>query len=110
VPSSTQLLVLSPFIPKYTIHNSFLNISTTVTALNYDHKSVQKTIPAGVAAYVKSVTINGQLSPSNCHFNFYDTFRVGGDIVIELTSNKALATCNGTLPDSLSTGGFSSAR
>ncbi|KAH0589526.1 hypothetical protein H2248_005263 [Termitomyces sp. 'cryptogamus'] len=34
VPSTTEFIVLSPFIPKYTIHNSFLNVSTTVTTLN----------------------------------------------------------------------------
>ncbi|EDR11581.1 glycoside hydrolase family 92 protein, partial [Laccaria bicolor S238N-H82] len=44
VPSSTQFLVLSPFVPKYTIHNSFLGVSTTVSVVNYDPKSIQKTI------------------------------------------------------------------
>lgn len=47
VPSTTQLLILSPFTPKYTIHNSFLNTSTTVTVKNFSSKSVQKVIPAG---------------------------------------------------------------
>ncbi|CAA7261861.1 unnamed protein product [Cyclocybe aegerita] len=46
VPSTTHLLILSPFIPKYTIHNSFLNISTTVTVVNFDPKSVQKKNPS----------------------------------------------------------------
>jgi len=111
VPSTTQFLVLSPFIPKYTIHNSFLNVSTTVTTVNYDPKSVQNPIPAGVAAYVKSVTINGQPSISRCHFDFYDVFRVGGEVVIELTANKtAVNDCGGTLPESISTGGFSQPR
>lgn len=111
VPSTTQLLVLSPFIPKYTIHNSYLGTSTTITALNFDPKSVQKTIPAGTAAYVKSITINGLPTVSRCHFDFYDTFRIGGDIVIELTADKEAADdCGGSLPESLSTGGFSQPR
>lgn len=107
VPSTSQFLILSPFIPKYTIHNSFLNVSTTVTTLNYDPKSVQKTIPAGTAAYVKNVTINGTPTASRCHFDFYDVFRLGGDVVIELTADKAsVDDCGGVLPESLSTGGF----
>jgi len=111
VPSSTQLLVLSPFIPKYTIHNSFLNVSTTVTTVNYNAKSVQKKIPAGVAAYVKSVTINGVPASSRCHVDFYDTFRIGGDIIITLTSDKSDAnSCLGSVPESISAGGFAQAR
>ncbi|KAH9484970.1 putative secreted glycosidase [Psilocybe cubensis] len=111
VPSSSQLLVLSPFTPKYTIHNSFLNVSTTVTTINFDPKSVQKTVPKNTAAYVKSVTINGKPSDSRCHIDFYDTFRTGGDIVITLTSDKNSANdCLGSVPDSISTGGFSKAR
>ncbi|KAG5351387.1 hypothetical protein C0989_006718 [Termitomyces sp. Mn162] len=111
VPSTTEFIVLSPFIPRYTIHNSFLNVSTTVTTLNYDAKSVQKSIPSGTAAYVQNVTINGVPSTSRCHFDFYDTFRVGGEIVITLTADKTGADdCLGDLPASLSTGGFSQAR
>ncbi|KAF5322756.1 hypothetical protein D9619_001318 [Psilocybe cf. subviscida] len=106
VPSTSQFLVLSPFTPKYTIHNSYLNVSTTVTTVNFDPKSVQKKIPAKTAAYVQNVTVNGVASP-RCHFDFYDTFRLGGDIVITLTSNKTLADdCQGSLPESISTGGF----
>ncbi|KAG6891575.1 hypothetical protein C0992_003602 [Termitomyces sp. T32_za158] len=111
VPSTTEFLVLSPFVPKYTIHNSFLNVSTTITTLNYDAESVQRTIPSGTAAYVQNITINGMPAASRCHFDFYDTFRVGGDIVITLTADKAAADdCLSDLPASLSTGGFSQAR
>ncbi|KAF9449192.1 glycoside hydrolase family 92 protein, partial [Macrolepiota fuliginosa MF-IS2] len=111
VPSTTQLLILSPFTPKYTIHNSFLNVSTTVTVANFSSKSVQRVIPAGVPAYVESVTINGQPSASRCHFDFYDVFRVGGDVVITLTADKSVAdSCAGGIPESISTGGFAQAR
>ncbi|KIK09775.1 glycoside hydrolase family 92 protein [Laccaria amethystina LaAM-08-1] len=111
VPSSTQLLVLSPFMPKYTIHNSFLGVSTTISVVNYDPKSIQKTIPPGTAAYVQNVTINGQPSASRCYFDFYDTFRLGGEIVITLTANKTEADdCLGLVPESISSGGFASSR
>jgi putative alpha-1,2-mannosidase len=111
VPSSTQLLILSPFTPKYTIHNSFLNVSTTVTVKNFDSKSVQRVIPAGVPAYVESVTVNGNTTVSRCHFDFYDVFRLGGEVVISLTADKAAADdCAGSVPESISTGGFAMAR
>jgi hypothetical protein len=111
VPSTTQLLILSPFTPKYTIHNSFLNVSTTVTVNNFSPKSVQRVIPAGVPAYVANVTINGQPSVSRCHFDFYDAFRLGGEIVITLTEDKDAAdSCEGGVPESISTGGFAKAR
>jgi len=111
VPSTTQYLILSPFTPKYTIHNSFLNVSTAVTTVNYDANSVQKTIPPGTPAYVQNVTINGLLSISRCHFDFYDVFRVGGEVVITLTADKNAADdCQGKVPESISTGGFAQAR
>ncbi|KAJ6498896.1 glycoside hydrolase family 92 protein [Mycena sanguinolenta] len=111
VPSTTQYLILSPFTPQYTIHNSYLNVSTTVTTVGFNAKSVQKTIPSGVAAYVANVTINGVPAASRCHFDFYDVFRVGGNVTIELTADKTAADdCLGSLPESVSTGGFASAR
>ncbi|KAF8813953.1 glycoside hydrolase family 92 protein [Phlegmacium glaucopus] len=111
VPSTTQLLILSPFTPKYTIHNSFMNSSTTVTTINYDSKSIQRIIPPGTPAYVQNVTINGVPSSSRCHVDFYDAFRLGGDVVITLTANKTEAdSCLGFLPESLSTGGFAQPR
>jgi hypothetical protein len=78
--------------------------------VNYDQRSIQASIPSGVPAYVESVTINGKFS-ARCHFDFYDVFRVGGEVVITLTADKALAdSCQGSLPESVSTGGFASAR
>ena len=102
---------MSPFTPKYTIHNSFLNVSTTVIVKNFDARSVRQVIPKNVPAYVEKVTVNGVSTESRCHFDFYDTFRVGGMIEIELTSDKsAVDNCAGSLPESLSTGGFASVR
>jgi hypothetical protein len=95
--------------PNYTVHNSYLNVSTTVITKGFDPRSVQQTIPSGVAAYVKNVTVNGVPSNSSCHFDFYDVFRAGGEVVIEVTSDKS-QTCVGSIPESLSTGGFATAR
>jgi len=56
---------------------------------------------------MKSVTINGKHSTSRRHFDFYDMFRLGGNIVITLTTDKtAVDSCEGGVPESLSTGGF----
>lgn len=111
VPGTSQILVISPMIPQYTIHNSYLNVSTTVTTKGFDPQSVQKKIPKNAAAYVKSVTINGVVQSSRCHFDFYDVFRVGGDVVIEVTSDKdSVDNCGASVPESLSTGGFATVR
>ena len=88
-----------------------MNSSTTVTTINYDSKSIQRSIPAGTPAYVQNVTINGVPSSSRCHVDFYDAFRLGGDVVITLTADKTEAdNCLGFLPESLSTGGFAQPR
>lgn len=109
VPSTTHYLIVSPFTPKYTIHNSYLDTNTTVTVINYSSASVAYPIPDGVPAYVKSVTINGVPAKSRCYIDFYDTFRVGGEIEIVVTEDKTY-DCGGPVPESLSTGGFARAR
>ncbi|KAJ6542211.1 hypothetical protein DFH09DRAFT_1392888 [Mycena vulgaris] len=108
---SAGTLILSSFTPKYTIHNSYLGTSTAVTVVGFDSNSVRRIILAGTAAYVANVTMNGVPSASRCHLDFYDAFRLGGNITITLTADKAAADdCLGALPESLSTGGFSAAR
>jgi hypothetical protein len=118
-------------VPKYTIHNAYLNVSTTVTVDGFDSTSVGQPngeIPKGVNAYVKTVTVNGVKTASRCHFDFYDvrgrrlglcgdtltlaqTFRVGGNITITLTDDQSsVNSCAGSVPDSLSKGGFAVAR
>ena len=71
-------------------------------------------IPAGAAAYVKSVTINGKPSTTGswCFIDFYDVFKTGG-AVVELTAYRdsiEAERCAGLVPDSLSTGGRAKAR
>ena len=118
-------------IPKYTVHNRYLNTSTTVTVEGFDARSLQATIPRGAAAYVQSVRVNApnnnnnnsssnggnvttvQDSASRCHFDFYDTFRVGADIVITVTADRDAANNCGagaSIPQSISTGGFAMVR
>ena len=104
-------------IPKYTVHNRYLNTSTTVTVEGFDARSLQETIPRGAAAYVQSVRVSTSNSnvtmqnASRCYFDFYDTFRVGADIVITVTADRNTAnSCGASVPQSISTGGFAIAR
>jgi len=60
---------------------------------------------------MKSVTINGKHNTSRCHFDFYNTFRLGGDIVITFTTDKTTVdSCKEGVLESLSTGGFTIAK
>jgi len=60
---------------------------------------------------MKNVTINEKHSTSRCHFDFYNVFRLGSDIVITLTMDKtAIDSCKGGVLKSLSTGGFTTAK
>jgi hypothetical protein len=88
-----------------------------VTVEAFDARSVQETIPRGAPAYVQSVrvsTSNGNITMQNasrCHFDFYDTFRVGADIVITVTADRNAANnCGLSIPQSISTGGFAMVR
>jgi hypothetical protein len=117
VPGTSELLIVSPMIPKYTVHNRYMNTSTTVTVEGFDSRSLQETIPRGAAAYVQSVrvsTSNDNVSTENasrCYFDFYDTFRVGADIVITVTADRNAAnSCGASVPQSISAGGFAIAR
>ena len=97
-------------IPEYTIHNRYLNTSTTVKVDGYDTHSVQATIPPGAVGYVQSVEINDITQVSRCYFDFYDTFRVGAKIVITATSDRAAVQDCKSVPHSISTGGFATVR
>jgi len=58
-----------------------------------------------------NVTVMTQQNASRCHFDFYDTFRVGADIVITVTADrKAANNCGASIPQSISTGGFAMVR
>ncbi|KAJ8487577.1 hypothetical protein ONZ45_g14281 [Pleurotus djamor] len=73
--------------------------------------SLAMTPPSGSRVFVKSITINGNPSPSLCWIDFDDVVG-GGNIVIEVDSDASAAAAvgcgsgEGALPDSLETGGF----
>ena len=52
VPASAQLLVGSPLLSSYTLHNELLDTSTTVTVSGFDPNSVVQTPGDGVRLYV----------------------------------------------------------
>jgi hypothetical protein len=93
------------------VHNSYLGVSTTVTVTGFDPASVNGTIPAGAAAFVKEVKVNNATTASRCAFDFYDTFRLGASIEIIVTADESEAAgCAGPVPQSVSQGGFMSVR
>ncbi|KAH9160293.1 hypothetical protein EDB89DRAFT_2235920 [Lactarius sanguifluus] len=105
----TTKLVLSPIVPKYNVHdpylNASLNASTTVTRTvdGLDARSVRATVLHGAAAYVQS---NNVTQASLCRVDFYDTFRAGADVVITVTADS----CGASVPQSISTGGLATTR
>lgn len=113
VPGTKEMLILSPFVPGYTIHNTLLG-DVTVTVTNFDSRSINSPkglIDSGVRAFVKSVKINGTLHVSRCRISFDDFFPSKGaatTIEIELTDEE-IDSCGGgegAMPASLSKGGF----
>ncbi|TFK37101.1 glycosyl hydrolase family 92-domain-containing protein [Crucibulum laeve] len=111
VPSSTQLLIGSPFLSAYTIRNPLLSTSTKVTVHNFDKTTLVRTPPAGSRLYVQSVTVNGVLRGSVCWIEWGDIVG-GGEVIIEVGADPATAKGCGegpsARPDSLEAGGFSS--
>jgi len=112
VPASKQLLIGSPLLSSFTIHNNFFNTDTKFTVQNFDSSTLTATPPSGSRIFVKSITINGVVSDSLCWIDFDDVLG-GGDIVIEVYGDATTAAAAGcgsapnALPDSLETGGFS---
>ncbi|SNX81309.1 uncharacterized protein MEPE_00014 [Melanopsichium pennsylvanicum] len=110
-PGTKELLVLSPFMPGYTINNPVLG-KATVTVTGYDEKSIGKTVPRGVKAYVGQINLDGKKHSSKCRMSFDDLFpgTPGGERKVEIVlTEKQLDGCgdgDGDAPASLSTGGF----
>ena len=113
VPASKQLLLNSPLVSNFTLHNDFFDTSTKFTVSGFDSASVTASPPSGSRLYVTSVTIDGTEHESICWISFDDV--VGGrDIVISVDGDAEAAQARGcgsgenALPDSLATGGFPS--
>ncbi|THH03301.1 hypothetical protein EW145_g6364 [Phellinidium pouzarii] len=112
VPASKQLLINSPLLSAFTLHNDFLGTATKFTISGFDPASLGASPPAGSSLYVTNVTINGEAHDSLCWISF-DVVVGGGEIVISVDSDAGAAQARGcgssdrALPDSLATGGFS---
>lgn len=110
VLSSTQMLIGSPLLSSFVLSNDVFGTSTKFVVNNFDNSSLSATPPDGSRLYVKSVTINGEQSPSLCVIDWHDVVG-GGEIVLEVDSAADAARERGCgeagLPDSLGTGGFS---
>ncbi|CDR88300.1 uncharacterized protein SPSC_04127 [Sporisorium scitamineum] len=110
-PGTKELLVLSPFMPGYTINNPVLG-KTTVTVTGYDERSIGETIPKGVKAYVEQVLIDGKPHSSRCRMSFDDLFPgvAGAERKVEIVlTDREVDGCGDSPADdpaSLSTGGF----
>jgi putative alpha-1,2-mannosidase len=113
IPSTREFLIVSPFLPSYTLTNSLLG-TVTVTAQNFDKRSLEKVIPRGARAYVKSVSINGVKQSSRCKIQFeqlYPGDQNHTDIILEMATKDQVTNCGSSdadLPSSMSTGGFDS--
>ncbi|KAL9938972.1 hypothetical protein V8E36_001785 [Tilletia maclaganii] len=116
IPSTKELLILSPFMPEYTIRNPLLG-NVHVVAAGFDQRSVAETIPKGVKAFVKTITINGKPHSSRCRINWDELFPNDAgktnEVVLTLTADgDSVNNCGkggvADLPSSLSNGGWTS--
>jgi putative alpha-1,2-mannosidase len=109
VPASHQFLVGSPFLSSYTLHNDICGTQTHIVVLGFDKNTLVRTPSANSALYVQSISINGILQKSICWLDFQDLIG-GGKIEISVGVEPVRSCGEGTnaLPDSLSTGGFTS--
>ncbi|KAG6890043.1 hypothetical protein C0995_012500 [Termitomyces sp. Mi166 len=111
VPASTQLLIGSPFLSSFIIHNNLVGTNTNFTVIGFDPTSLASSPPVGSRLFVKSVKVDGKPG-SLCWIDFSDVVG-GGEVVIEVDGNATSAAQRGCgaassrpLPDSLETGGF----
>lgn len=110
VPASTQLLLNSPLLSAFTIHNDALGTTTSFTVAGFDKTALAASVPPGARVYVRGVSVNGVPRASVCWLAFDDVVG-GGEVVITVDADAAAAAARGcggegTVPDSLATGGF----
>ena len=111
IPSSKQLLIGSPLVSSFTLHNDFFGTSTKFVVSGFDYSSLTASPPSGSRLYVKNITINGREQDSLCWISFDDVVG-GGEIIITVDGDAQAAQARGcedsarSLPDSLVTGGF----
>lgn len=106
VPSSTHLLLGSPFLSSYTLTNAVLGTTTTVRVENFDPETLTLEPPAGSRLYVQSVSVRGMVREGICWVEVGDMFG-GGEVVITVGAEPRSDGCgDGGVPESLSMGGF----
>ncbi|KAH7915153.1 glycoside hydrolase family 92 protein [Hygrophoropsis aurantiaca] len=102
LPATRQFLLSSPYFPKISFFNPFLNTTTTFKTNGFKGNPENGT---GGKVFVESVKIDGKPWKSNCYLD-WDVFLQGSTIELELTDDIHV-TCGNTpdaLPPSLSTG------
>ncbi|KAL8338997.1 hypothetical protein RB598_007353 [Gaeumannomyces tritici] len=102
VPASAEMLVLSPFLPGYTVHNELLG-DVRVTVTGFDPASLNSTIPAGARAFVDDLRLDGK-SVGRCRVDF-DQFFSARNVEFVMTAEEKKG-CAGQEPSSVSSGGF----
>ena len=92
------------------LRNDLFGTTTTFTVSGFDKAGLAATVPAGARVYVTGVFVDGVQRDSICWLTFEDVVG-GGEIVITVDGDADAAAARGcggegTLPDSLTTGGF----
>lgn len=102
VPASAEMLVLSPLVPGYVVHNELLG-TVNVTVTGFDAATLAREIPAGARAFVDDLRLDGR-SVGRCRIDFDQFFGVKN--IEFVMTDVAKEGCNGQEPSSVSTGGF----
>ncbi|KAK7994802.1 glycoside hydrolase family 92 protein [Apiospora arundinis] len=102
VPASGEMLVLSPFMPGYEIHNELLG-DVRVRVTGFDPRSLARDIPQGSRAFVQTLKLDG-VAMGRCRVDFGQLFKAR-DVEFVMTDEE-IGGCDGQEPSSVSTGGF----
>ncbi|KXN82944.1 hypothetical protein AN958_02027 [Leucoagaricus sp. SymC.cos] len=112
VPSTTQLLIGSPFLSSYTLTTSVTpaqTFSTTVRVANFDPQTLVQSPSNGTNLYVQSVAVDGVVSKSRCWIDFWVLLK-SKEVVIEVGQDPGVDVGCGSeaeaVPFSLESGGF----
>ncbi len=112
VPSTTQLLVGSPFLSSYTLKTSITptqGFNTTVRVVNFDSQTLVQEPVQGTKLYVQSVTVDGKKQNSRCWIDFGALLK-SREILIEVGDDPGIDLGCGSgqsaVPASLEDGGF----
>jgi putative alpha-1,2-mannosidase len=109
VPSTTQVLVGSPLVSRYTLTNSISPKQTlrpTVRVKNFDPRTLVQNPANGTNLYVQSITVDGKQSKSRCWIDFWVLLK-SKEVIIEVGQDPVdCGSQEGAVPASLESGGF----